>query len=380
MSSRTFVGVGAFALMLAMSATRADAQQVFTACVKQSNGQARVVASASECRPSEEAVVWSVMGPPGPAGPAGPAGPVGPMGPAGAQGAQGPQGEPGAPGPQGAPGAQGPQGPQGEPGPAGPQGEPGPAGPQGEVGPAGPQGAQGTPGEGLDTGKVSGRINACGGFGTQLFLAGHAFSAFTDEDGDFLINYVTPGTYKLVSAAPNQVGKMQGTVIVTSGETTDVGDLSACSSPTALFSQTFNSGSTASAQCTAWNAFRAGLGGSYSTVSVFGSQNPAGIACNDAAVATQVCNALRSATSGGNGTATLSVQCNGRFWNVGYCGSASTTNAVELAVNSTGTMCQCGSAAVTSAVSVRPCIGNLNWGGFGSHCSAPTQTLSVSCQ
>lgn len=127
--------VGSFAI-----ATPAAAQGPIYACVQKSSNQVRIVASAADCRNTETAVQWAVIGPPGPQGPAGPVGPQGP------QGLQGPTGATGAAGPAGAPGApgnQGPAGPAGADGPAGTEGPVGPAGPPGPMGPAGPAGQDG---------------------------------------------------------------------------------------------------------------------------------------------------------------------------------------------------------------------------------------------
>ena len=59
--------------------------------------------------------------------------------------------------------------------------------------------------------------------------------------------------------------------------------------------------------------------------------------------------------------------CNNKTWYVGSCGSG-----MSIAVNSSGD-CQCGSNSWT----VRPGIGNNNWGGVGKECSAESQTLTV---
>ena len=85
------------------------------ACVNDTNGDTRIVASApADCRQHETAVTWGITGPAGPQGPTGPTGPQGPTGatgPQGGTGATGPQGPTGATGPEGATGATGPRGP-----------------------------------------------------------------------------------------------------------------------------------------------------------------------------------------------------------------------------------------------------------------------------
>src|SRR2546425_860748 len=63
---------------------------VIHACVQAASAQTRIVGPNDECRQTETAVHWSIVGPPGPQGPAGPVGPVGPQGPPGSQGPPGP--------------------------------------------------------------------------------------------------------------------------------------------------------------------------------------------------------------------------------------------------------------------------------------------------
>ncbi len=128
-------------LVVATYPCKAQGNNVIYACIQKNNGQTRIVSSASDCRSSEVAVSWNVVGPQGLEGPAGP---VGPAGPKGDDGAMGPQGLPGSKGDKGDPGATGPQGPIGLTGPEGPQGEPGP---QGEQGLKGEQGVVGPPGK-----------------------------------------------------------------------------------------------------------------------------------------------------------------------------------------------------------------------------------------
>ena len=59
--------------------------------------------------------------------------------------------------------------------------------------------------------------------------------------------------------------------------------------------------------------------------------------------------------------------CGGKKWNVGICGSG-----MSIAVGTSGD-CSCGNSAWT----VRPGIGNSNWGGVGNECRAHSQTLTV---
>ena len=59
--------------------------------------------------------------------------------------------------------------------------------------------------------------------------------------------------------------------------------------------------------------------------------------------------------------------CDGKTWHVGICGAG-----MSIAVGTSGD-CSCGSRAWT----VRPGIGNSNWGGVGNECRAHSQTLTV---
>lgn len=109
------IAIGGLVLNVVIS-TAFAADEVF-ACVKNVNGQARIVSETETCLPSEHKISWSITGPQGPQGPQGLAGPTGPMGPTG---------------------------PTGPAGPAGPMGPTGPAGPQGPIGPTGPAGKDAT--------------------------------------------------------------------------------------------------------------------------------------------------------------------------------------------------------------------------------------------
>ena len=59
--------------------------------------------------------------------------------------------------------------------------------------------------------------------------------------------------------------------------------------------------------------------------------------------------------------------CDGKTWRVGICGAG-----MSIAVGTSGD-CSCGNNAWT----VRPGIGNSNWGGVGAECRAKSQTLTV---
>jgi hypothetical protein len=128
MSSLKYVGVLAFLLLASTAAMAAPVSSNISACVNNSTGAVRIVASTSLCVAGEIGTSWAVTGAVGPTGPQGPAGPAGPQGPQGATGATGAQGPIGN------------TGPQGTTGPAGPAGATGATGSTGAAGPAGPQG------------------------------------------------------------------------------------------------------------------------------------------------------------------------------------------------------------------------------------------------
>lgn len=65
---------------------------------------------------------------------------------------------------------------------------------------------------------------------------------------------------------------------------------------------------------------------------------------------------------------TNAVSCNGKNWQIGACGSGR-----SITVGSSG-VCHCLQGEVWT---VRPTIGNANWGGVGKECSASSQTLEI---
>ena len=120
------------ASVLTASASQADTDTL-TACVKKSNGAARIISGKMKCYRGERLVTWtstsdSLIGPAGARGatgaegPAGATGPTGAVGPAGVAGPAGRDGVNGTNGSVGATGAQGIQGPAGATGPAGADG------------------------------------------------------------------------------------------------------------------------------------------------------------------------------------------------------------------------------------------------------------------
>ena len=137
---------------------------------------------------------------------------------------------------------------------------------------------------------------------------------------------------------------------------------------TFTYSQTFTNAQAylaGSPQFDGWGSFLSSLNSSsftFTSTTFTSSISGTVLTCSDPTVLTQLANGLRGAASVGP------LVCNGHSWNVGVgCGPGS---VVELYVDSGS--CSCG-----SAFSLRPQISNLNWGGFGTTCGAPTQTLSL---
>jgi N-acetylneuraminic acid mutarotase len=179
--------------------------------------------------------------------------------------------------------------------------------------------------------------------------------------------YLLGGNSAANSEAPGEVlaQKLRGSCFngLMDGRELGVDEGGGCAQRRITYSQSFprSNLATNSPQCTSWNTFRASLVGNFSEVRMYGSLNPTGVSCRGAA-ANQICDALRRGVA-------LNVACDGQTWTVSpACGSG-----VELTV---GGSCSCSNAAT-----VRPCIGNDNWGGIGSTtCSANAQTLSVECR
>jgi hypothetical protein len=132
--------------------------------------------------------------------------------------------------------------------------------------------------------------------------------------------------------------------------------------PVTGYSQAFVNGATPSTQCTAWQSFQSNLTGTYGTVTISGSNSTVQAVCTGADANT-ICQALHSNT-------TTTVTCGGHTFYTGTCGSGT-----ELSADNA--VCSCG----TTGFTVRPCIGNDNWGGIeGVTCAAASQTLNVVCE
>lgn len=131
--------------------------------------------------------------------------------------------------------------------------------------------------------------------------------------------------------------------------------------------------------CQPWLDYISTLTGSFSSIVLRGTGNPAGIICSNPAVATTICNALQTHTQ-------MMIACGADTWQVStdYCGMDHLGNpAVEITVNSE--VCTCGTQQLNSAA-IRPCyLANCDCGdhigGVGtlSSCNNPTQMIAVQC-
>jgi len=128
------------------------------------------------------------------------------------------------------------------------------------------------------------------------------------------------------------------------------------------YSQSFTVNVTPTTQCTAWTAFQASLTGTYSSITISGTNDTTGRTCTGTGANT-LCQALHNSGTVSN------LSCGGYMWNVDSCGG------VELTAD--GMACYC----TDPGYNVRPCIGNYNWGGVNTaSCTPPSQTITVTCQ
>ena len=134
---------------------------------------------------------------------------------------------------------------------------------------------------------------------------------------------------------------------------------------TVTWSDNFAVGSIGTGEvCNSYEAYRATLAGidqtSVVSIRLYGSLDGTGKICNDPIQAGRIVEGLKS------GTFALAL-CNGEDWIVGRCGGG-----MEIAVGEPY-LCTC-----SVLYSIRPCIGNRNWGAIGANvCGGPTQTMSI---
>lgn len=131
-----------------------------------------------------------------------------------------------------------------------------------------------------------------------------------------------------------------------------------------IYSQGFSSGATPSSECTAWINFQnLVISRPYTLLTILGTNDPTGITLTNPSIVQAIATALRTNTVYGP------VSSNGYSWAVGNC--AVSGYASEL--TATGSICSC-----NTGYTVRPCIGNLNWGAINTNtCGASSQTMTV---
>lgn len=128
------------------------------------------------------------------------------------------------------------------------------------------------------------------------------------------------------------------------------------------FSQVFTNGSVPSASIlTAWQTFTSQLTGSYGSFT-FSSSNGQSITVTDPGVQ-GLADALRTKTSTSDTAYSVVIGANTWRYTPGYY--------FEFGNTPTGT---CGGSGIYI---LRPTFPNANWGGFGSGCSSPTQTMTL---
>jgi len=114
--------------------------------------------------------------------------------------------------------------------------------------------------------------------------------------------------------------------------------------------------------CTRWDTWRAGLGTTYTRVTIRGTFNAAGVSCTNPAVVNGLATALRTG-------ANFSMSCDGRAWSL-----RGTRYNGERGIDPPAA---CSSSNCPSGYIVRPCQGS-NWGGVNTAtCNAPSQTMAV---
>lgn len=135
---------------------------------------------------------------------------------------------------------------------------------------------------------------------------------------------------------------------------------------TTTYSQFFSAGSlsASSSQGLAWDSFRASLTGTYDRIEMSSTYNSFSLVLTDSVKVPQIATALK------NGTA-INITIGSTIVSIGAC------NGVEFTAYSSNSTCSCPSAA--GVFTLRPTIGNENWGGAGgATCSGTNQTLTLS--
>ena len=118
-----------------------------------------------------------------------------------------------------------------------------------------------------------------------------------------------------------------------------------------------------------WLEFRSNASGYYTSIEIRGSAG-GGVSCSDPDTATAIANALNSGL-------TYTINCENRMWNVGPGNPRTGGGGIELNAGSVRLDSVPPTGNCLEEASVRPLMGNSNWGGIGFTCVAPSQTLEV---
>lgn len=182
------------------------------------------------------------------------------------------------------------------------------------------------------------------------------------DDQHLSVLVTTTGTTTVTTTTTTTVTTTTTTTVTTTTTTTTVTTTTTTTGLFIMYSAQFNIGMTPTSQCTQWDTFRAQLTvQAYISLTVKGTFDPIGIVLTDADIIGNISTALRLSTAYGP------VTNNGRSWAVGQCGSG-------WELTASGSVCICS----TSSYTVRPCIGNQNFGGVNrTTCNSPTQTMTV---
>lgn len=137
--------------------------------------------------------------------------------------------------------------------------------------------------------------------------------------------------------------------------------------PPVVYSASFTQSQPAPASAVDdWATFRASLTGAFASFTLKSNLAP-GVSCNDPAAATAIAQAM-------NTGAQVVVACGAETFRTSTFCLAGGTGGMEL-TNASG-LCNCDNSA--SVATLRPDIGNPNWGGVGgATCSAPSQTITL---
>jgi hypothetical protein len=133
------------------------------------------------------------------------------------------------------------------------------------------------------------------------------------------------------------------------------------------YSQPFVNAVTPTTACTVWQTFVAGLGNTYTSMRMSGTNDMAGILCNDPTVTKNMAAALKNNTA-------YTAACNGHTWS--NCNRYSGELWLDPPSQCSGNNCP------SPGYMIRPCIGNPNWGGVNTAtCTTNSnQTMTLSFQ